>query len=204
MTSVDIPSIISSPESVVGVSHYDSPVGQMTVQSGLAPALANRSVPQDLVRAQAMRATSGPRGIISSRSISLQSCLANRLQARLAERGSVLFALTWKTWAMPWGAPICALRASVLRTSGNASTSLPTPSGTSNHGKNHVAGRLDEWGGSSNPFRGTNLGRLHLPGFELWVMGFPAVWRALMPPAMPSSRKSRKSSLKRTSTSETE
>src|SRR5688572_9035969 len=25
---------------------------------------------------------------------------------------------------------------------------LPTPSGTSNHGKNNVSGRLDEWGGS--------------------------------------------------------
>lgn len=30
---------------------------------------------------------------------------------------------------------------------------LPTPSGTSNGGKNHVVGRLDEWGGSSNPWR---------------------------------------------------
>jgi hypothetical protein len=70
--------------------------------------------------------------------------------------------------------------------------SLPTPSGTSNHGKNHVAGRLDEWGGSSNYFRGKEVGNLHLPAFELWTMGFPEAWRQLMPPAMPSSRKSRR------------
>lgn len=70
--------------------------------------------------------------------------------------------------------------------------SLPTPTGTSNHGKNHVAGRIDEWGGSANYFRGTEAGRLHLPAFELWTMGYPDVWRQLMPPATLSSHKSRR------------
>src|SRR5690606_16600034 len=34
---------------------------------------------------------------------------------------------TWKQWDMPSGPPICALRASVRRTSGNGFTGWPTP-----------------------------------------------------------------------------
>jgi hypothetical protein len=67
----------------------------------------------------------------------------------------------------------------VRRTGGTGSGLLPTPSGTSNHGKNHVSGRLDEWGGSSNPFRGTEIGKLHSPRFEEWMMGFPDRWTEL-------------------------
>lgn len=58
---------------------------------------------------------------------------------------------------------------------------LPTPSGTSNHGKNHVSGRLDEWGGSSNPFRKTEIGKVHCASFEEWMMGWPAQWTVLTP-----------------------
>jgi hypothetical protein len=58
--------------------------------------------------------------------------------------------------------------------------SLPTPSGV-NGGKNHAMGRIDEWGGSSNPFRGTVLGSLCLPEFEEMVMGWPVMWTALTP-----------------------
>jgi hypothetical protein len=39
------------------------------------------------------------------------------LQAALAGRGSPLYGLTWKPWAMESGPPICALRASAPRTS---------------------------------------------------------------------------------------
>jgi hypothetical protein len=46
-----------------------------------------------------------------------------------------------------------------------ASGLLPTPSGV-NGGKNHTVGRLDEWGGSSNPFRGTDLARVRCASFE--------------------------------------
>ena len=52
---------------------------------------------------------------------------------------------------------------------------LPTPSGTRS-GKNHVIGRLDEWGGSSNPFRGTSLGPVRCPDFEEWMIGWPVRW----------------------------
>lgn len=57
---------------------------------------------------------------------------------------------------------------------------LPTPSGCRS-GKNHVAGRLDEWGGSTNPWRGTPTGKMHCPDFEEWVMGWPERWTELTP-----------------------
>ncbi len=67
---------------------------------------------------------------------------------------------------------------------------LPTPSA----GNSHSAGRLDEWGGK-NPFRGTDLGKLHLsPSFVEEVMGFPIGHTACEPLATPLSRKSPKSS----------
>jgi hypothetical protein len=49
---------------------------------------------------------------------------------------------------------------------------LPTPSGV-NGGKNHTMGRVDEWGGSSNPLRGKPIGKALSPNFEEIVMGWP-------------------------------
>jgi hypothetical protein len=59
--------------------------------------------------------------------------LESRLRARLAGRGSTLYALTWKGWDMASELQICALRASAPRTSGNGSggegsVGWPTPS----------------------------------------------------------------------------
>lgn len=65
----------------------------------------------------------------------------------------------------------------------DSGVSLPTPSGV-NGGKNHTMGRIDEWGGSSNPLRGTVLGSLCLPEFEEMVMGWPIGWTALTPLGM--------------------
>jgi hypothetical protein len=67
-------------------------------------------------------------------------------------------------------------------------SSLPTPSGTSNYGQNHVMGRLDEWGGSSNPLRGTEIGKVRCASFEEWMMGWPTGWSALTPSATARSR----------------
>ena len=70
-------------------------------------------------------------------------------------------------------------------------TMLPTP----NAGSDHWGGRLDELGGSGNPFRGMEIGRVKLN--PVWIekmMGFPADWTALEPSATPSSRKSLKPS----------
>lgn len=74
-------------------------------------------------KASMTSATSGPRGGSSSPSGSLQQSLASRLRVELEGRGSRLYALTWKHWAMQSGPPICALRASVRRTFVSASTS---------------------------------------------------------------------------------
>ena len=62
-----------------------------------------------------------------SQSASLQLSLENRLQARLAGRGSQEYALTWKHWDLESGLPICALRASVRRISDKGSSGWPTP-----------------------------------------------------------------------------
>src|SRR5690242_21166272 len=55
----------------------------------------------------------------SSPSAVLQSSLESRLRARLDVHGSPEYVLTWKTWDMPSGPLICALRASARPTSGN-------------------------------------------------------------------------------------
>ena len=68
---------------------------------------------------------------------------------------------------------------------------LPTPSGV-NGGTNHTAGRLDEWGGNSNPFRGTKYQRVRCAAFEEWMMGLDIHHTALTPSETPSSRKSLK------------
>lgn len=62
-------------------------------------------------------------------------------------------------------------------TTGTASGLLPTPSGV-NGGRNHTVGRLDEWGGSSNPWRKTALGKVRCAAFEEWMMGLPTGWSA--------------------------
>jgi hypothetical protein len=55
---------------------------------------------------------------------------------------------------------------------------LPTPTA----GNSHSGGRLDEFGGSTNPFRGTEIGRLPLnPCWVEELMGWPLGWTDLKP-----------------------
>ena len=192
-------SVISSQASVDGRLPCDSQAGQPTGRYGQEAAPANLSARQAKALGLLTSGTCGPASTGSSGSAALQSSLASRLQARLSDLGSTLYSLTWKPWVTPAGRMLARQRALARNTSDSAPTGqrLPTPSGTSNHGKNHVAGRLDEWGGSSNPFRGTSLGRIHCPAFELLVMGYPETWAQLMPPATPSSRSKRPSSSRR-------
>ena len=77
-------------------------------------------------------------------------------------------------------------------TAGTEFGSLPTPSGVGSNRKNHVMGRLDEWGGSSNPFRGTEVGKVRCASFEEWMMGFPTGWTAPIRFATRLSRKSQR------------
>lgn len=92
------------------------------------------------------------------------------------------FLETWPQWGMMRGGECWELTMPVLSIpEPGCGYLLPTPSGTSNHGKNHVSGRLDEWGGSGNPWRGTEIGKLHCPRFEEWLMDWPDQWTELTP-----------------------
>ena len=99
----------------------------MTHRSGPAPVPASHSRRPAAAEASTTSAISGPSGPSSSPSAALQSSLESRLRARLDGLGSTLYALTWKHWDMPSGPPICALRASVRRTSGSGSSGWPSP-----------------------------------------------------------------------------
>ena len=68
----------------------------------------------------------GPLFSGSSPSAGLQRSLESRLRATLDVNGSPEYALTWSTWDMPAGLPICRLRASPHRTSGNGFGSSPS------------------------------------------------------------------------------
>jgi len=87
--------------------------------------------------------------------------------------------MTWRISTTPRMRSLFRL-APLMRPTGETEFGfLPTPCGTSNQGRNHVVGRLDEWGGSANPFRGTNLGKQRCASFEEWMMGFPIGWTEL-------------------------
>ena len=122
---------ISSQASESGATRSDSPAGQTPSPSGPAPVPVSPSPSPAEARAPTTSATSGPSGSASSASAALQSSLESRLRHLTASRGSTMYALTWKERVTPSGRRICALRASVRRTSANASTSSesgwPTP-----------------------------------------------------------------------------
>jgi hypothetical protein len=91
------------------------------------------------------------------------------------------FSETWPRWGMMQDGECWELSMPALPIKGIESGSLATPSGTSNHGKNHVCGRLDEWGPGSNPFRGKPLGKVSCPSFEEYLLGWPIGWTELTP-----------------------
>ena len=99
---------------------------------GQAPVPANRSHQPAKAKEPKTSDTSGPSSPGSSASASLQQSLANRLQARLGENGSMEYRLTWKTWVTPQQRQICALRASARRTSGSDCFGWPTATSQDN------------------------------------------------------------------------
>ena len=121
------PRSISSPGSAAGPTPSDSLAGPTTTLSGPVPAPASLSVGQVALRRWATSGTYGPLFIGSSPSAILQSSLESKLQAVLGGNGSPEYVLTWKHWDMPSGPPICVLRASGRRTSGNGCSGWPTP-----------------------------------------------------------------------------
>jgi hypothetical protein len=118
---------ISSPASALGRTRSGSRGGQTASRCGQGRALVSRSRQQDVAKDSKTNGISGRRGSSSSASADLASSLGSRLRALTASGGSTLFSMTWKERVTPSGRVICALRASVPRTSGNGCTSWPSP-----------------------------------------------------------------------------
>ena len=117
----------SSPESEGGPTRSDLPDGQTTSPCGPDPALASLSASQAISKGLMTKDTFGPIGGGLLINDALQLSLESRLRARLAAFGSPEYALTWKQWDMESGPPICALRASLPRTSGSDCGGWATP-----------------------------------------------------------------------------
>lgn len=89
---------------------------------------------------------------------------------------------TWPRWGLMLDGECWELPTQERIIKENESGYWPTPSGV--RGRGHGVGAISEWGGSSNPFRGTSDRNLRCPGFEEWMMGWPASWTALTPLGM--------------------
>ena len=123
----DTPNATSLPELESGAMPCVSQDGPTTGPSGPDPAPAHLSAQQAKAKGLTILAISGRIGFDSSESALLQSALESRLQQRLDTAGSTLFKLTWRVRRTPLGRRYLERAASVLRTSGNACTSVPTP-----------------------------------------------------------------------------
>jgi len=145
-TSPATPNAISSPASADGHLPCVLPAGPMIAPSGPAPVPANLSARQAKEAGLLTSGTYGRSGFISSESASLQSSLANRLQARTASAGSTLYKLTWKDRATPAGRSISALRASARPISdsgsGGSESGWPTPNCPRAHDSDNTAGKF--------------------------------------------------------------
>lgn len=127
MTSPDTTSATSSPALRAGPMPSRSPAGPMTAKSGPPAVPVSRFRARDAGLAMPTNDTSGPLFTASSPSAALQRSLESRLVARMDVNGSPEYALTWSTWDMPSGPPICRLRASAPRISGKDFSGWPTP-----------------------------------------------------------------------------
>lgn len=124
---LDMPSAISSPGSESGVTRSEVPDGQMIGPPGQDHAPVNLSARQAKEKGLLTSGTYGLHSTGSFASVDLMLSLASRLRAETACAGSTLFNLIWKQRRMPSGRSICALRASVRRTSDSGFSSWPTP-----------------------------------------------------------------------------
>ncbi len=140
----DMFSAISLRELASGAMLCVWPDGRITERYGRE--VARASLSPRLAKALGLM-TSGIYGLRSSTSSSsaiLQSSLESRLRAKTASLGSTLYQLTWKDRAGPSRLPICALRASVRRTSVNDLSGYPTPRTSDTNGAGlHGDGGMD-------------------------------------------------------------
>jgi hypothetical protein len=148
LTFEDTFNAISSPGFPAGRSRCALPVSPLPVDCGQAPAPASHSVAPASDEARWTVGIYGLSGLDSSRSVTdsteFQRSLESRLHRQMADCGSPEYELRWKTWPMQSGPPICALRASGRRTSGNASSGWPTTTvNDARGGRNRTSGRTN-------------------------------------------------------------
>jgi hypothetical protein len=215
VTSPDIRSVISLPESASGVTRSAAPDGPTTDPFGqeVVPVNLFRALPEggeELL----MLGIYGPRGEVSSPSTNLQSSLENRLVLKMADIGSLEYALTWKPLDMPSGPPICVLRGSVRRTSGRdftgwvttsardwkdtpgMSTQAVNPDGTKRMRVDQLGRQAAQIVGADSKPHGITLekgGGLN-PEHSRWLMGLPTGWDACAGLVTPLSRRKHKPS----------
>ena len=134
-------SATSSQELASGATHSGVRDGTMTDRSGRDPVRASLSAGLARERGLLTSGTYSQTGSTSSASAALQRSLENRLRVKTALVGSTLYKLTWKERATPLHRSICALRASVRRTSGNDYGSWATPT-TRDHKGGYQGGRI--------------------------------------------------------------
>jgi hypothetical protein len=120
-------SAISSLASADGLTHLPSLDGRLIARSGLEAVPASHLATPAKDLEQPTTAISGRSSPDLSAPATLQQSLANRLRARLGVNGSPEYSLTWKEWAISGQEPICALRASAHRTSGNGCSGWQSP-----------------------------------------------------------------------------
>ena len=126
-TSKDTDNATSSPESGGGRLRFGWRDGRKIGSSGPDHVPVSRFRALDREKDMPINDTCGPLFNASSPSAALQLSLESRLRARMDVNGSVEYALTWSTWDMLAGVPICRLRASARRTSGSGFGGWPTP-----------------------------------------------------------------------------
>lgn len=186
-----LPNATSSPESESGATPCGKQDGPMTDQSGQEVALANHSAQQAKGKGLLTSGIYGQHSTGSSSSVNLMLFLASKLQAKTASLGSTLFGLTWKQRTTPSGRSICALRASALRTSGNACTSWPSPLAHKSSPQQRddftpnlaAVAQLTSWptprtvtGGAESAERKQELGRTESGGGDLQAAAMLASW----------------------------
>jgi hypothetical protein len=132
--STDTHNITFSAALAAGLTHSGWLVGPTTDPSGQEAALVSHLALPERVEGLKTSVTFGPLFGGSSPSADLQSSLESRLRLLLGANGSPEYELTWKSWDMQSGPPICALRASVRRISDSGCSGWPTPN-TPNGGR---------------------------------------------------------------------
>lgn len=162
------PSATSLLESEFGRSHFAKLVGEMISEFGQAAVHASLSPRQAKALGLMTSGICGPHGTTSLSSAALQSSLESRLQARMPLSGGILFKLTWKQRTTPQGRRICALRASVPRTSDSDCGGWGTPT-------------KDEAGGTAEQFLARKAALSGACGVSLTALNLQAqlaAWRS--------------------------